>query len=130
LYDQTDVTSNTPGVYTNLIPARSLQSRQGVPNASAASAPLNVQSIGVEKEFSLSTFLVGGKTLLVITLQNPTLTDYTGAAFTDTLPVGLSIASPSEAATTCAGGVGQTDASSVSLSGGRFSGGRFSRRTV
>ena len=46
-----NVTSSTPGIYTNTIPAGAIGTQQGVTNSSPASAPLNVQAVGVEKAF-------------------------------------------------------------------------------
>ncbi|HUI89717.1 MAG TPA: hypothetical protein VLX61_13450, partial [Anaerolineales bacterium] len=88
------VTSSTPGLYTNSIPASAVQTQQGVTNANAASAPLNVQAIGITKSFTPSNFQAGGTTTLNIVLQNPSSTQYTSAAFTDNLPNGITIASP------------------------------------
>ena len=111
-----NVTSTTPGVYTNLIPANSIVSQQGATNASAASAPLNVQAISVGKTFSPSSVQVGGTSTLTITLNNPSGSDYTSAAITDNLPAGLTIFS-APASPQCGGTVTSTS-SSVTLSGG------------
>src|SRR6185369_8042244 len=51
-----NVTSNVQGAYTNRIPANSLQTQQGVTNATAAIARLSAQQIGVAKRFSPATF--------------------------------------------------------------------------
>ncbi len=110
------VTSTTPGIYTNTIPASAIHTQQGVTNASAASAPLNVQAIGIKKSFSPTNFQSGGTSTLTITLQNPSSAAYTGVAFTDTLPAGLTVAS-APASPQCGGTVTNT-ASSVKLSGG------------
>ncbi|MBA3073493.1 MAG: hypothetical protein FP831_07850, partial [Anaerolineae bacterium] len=42
-----NVTSDIAGVYLNTIPARAITTQQGVTNSSAASAPINFQSIGM-----------------------------------------------------------------------------------
>ncbi len=111
------VTSVTPGVYTNVIPTGAIQSQQGVTNTGAATAPLNVQEIGLTKSFSPNNFQVGGSSTLTIGLQNPSPLPYTGVALTDTLPDGLMIASPANEATTCPGGSVSVTGSSVTLTG-------------
>lgn len=100
---QFNVSSTVPGVYNNLIPAGTLRSSQGVTNASAASAPLNVQAIGVAKVFSPNSIQAGGVSRLRITLQNPSPTPYTAAAFTDLLPTGLRVANVPDATITNCG---------------------------
>ncbi len=110
------VTSSTPGVYTNLIPPRSISAQQGVSNASAASAPLNVQAIGISKAFSPSGFQVNGTSTLTITLQNPTANPFSSVAVTDNLPAGLTI-SGTPVTPQCGGTVSSTS-SSVTLTGG------------
>ncbi len=100
-----NVTSVTAGAYTNTIPANAISTQQGVTNTSPVSAPLNVQSVGVEKAFSPTSFQGGSNTTLTITLQNPTGSDYTGVSISDTLPgAALSVVSGS-ATTTCGGTV-------------------------
>jgi len=110
-----NVTSNIQGVYTNGIPANSLQTQQGLTNATAAIARLSAQEIGVAKRFSPSTFSAGGTTTLIITLQNPTGSPYTDVNFTDNLPAPLTVVSVT--ANTC-GGTISTTSTSVSFAGG------------
>jgi LPXTG-site transpeptidase (sortase) family protein len=117
-----NVYSTTQGYYTNTIPAGptpgSISTRQDVTNVNAASAPLNVQNVGITKAFLPASIVAGATSTLTITLQNPTGTAYTGAGITDTLPAGLIIAGPGS--TNCGGGIvtavvgGQT----VQLTGG------------
>ena len=111
-----NVVSTTPGVYTNIIPANAIHTQQGVTNSSAAQAPLNVQADGITKTFSPVAFLTGGASTLTITLKNPTASPYTGAAITDNLPAGLTVAS-APASPQCSGSITST-ATSISLSGG------------
>jgi uncharacterized repeat protein (TIGR01451 family) len=98
-----DVSSTVQGAYTNRIPASSLHTQQGVTNATAAVARLSAQAIGVAKQFSPSRFPVGGTTTLIITLQNPTVSPYTGVNFTDNLPAPLTVVGVT--ANTCGGTV-------------------------
>ncbi len=101
------VASNTQGAYTNTIPAGpatvnpgAIQTREGVTNASAASAPLNVQAFNVTKSFGTSPVAVGQLSLVTITIQNIATLDYTGVDLNDVLPAGLEYISGTEA-TTC-----------------------------
>jgi LPXTG-site transpeptidase (sortase) family protein len=110
-----NVTSNGQGAYTNNIPANSLQTQEGLTNSTLATARLNVQEVGVAKQFSPGTFSAGGTTTLIITLQNPTGSPYTGVSFTDNFPAPLTVVSVG--ANTCGGTVSST-ANSVSLAGG------------
>jgi len=110
-----NVTSNVQGAYTNTIPAQSLQTQQGLTNATAAIARLSAQAIGVAKRFLPSTFSAGGTTSLIITLQNPTASPYTGVNFTDNLPAPLTVVSVT--ANTC-GGTVSTTSTSISFAGG------------
>ncbi len=87
-----NVTSLVSGVYVNTIQAYAIHDKQSVTNASAASAPLNYQSVGMSKDFSPSSIQQGGISTLTITLQNPSTSDYTGVDLTDNLPAGLTIA--------------------------------------
>ncbi len=111
-----EVTSNTQGPYTNRIPANALGTQQGVTNTSPATARLNVQEVGIAKRFSPPTFSAGGTTTLIITLQNPKSTPYTGARFTDNLPSPLTAVSVT--ANSCGGTVSITPSTAVSLTGG------------
>ena len=110
------VTSITPGTYTDTIPANAIQTQQGVSNTASAAAPLNVQSVGIQKAFSPVEFQQGGTSTVTITLQNPSTSDYTNASFVDNLPAGVTVDS-SPASPQCSGAITST-ASSVSLNGG------------
>jgi len=112
-----NVTSNVQGAYTNRIPANSLRTFENLTNATQATARLNVDAIGLTKRFSPPTFSAGGTTTLIITLQNPTASPYTGAAVTDNLPSPLTVAGA--ASSTCVPpGTVSTTATSVTLAGG------------
>jgi LPXTG-site transpeptidase (sortase) family protein len=114
-----NVTSTVSGIYTNSIPADSIQTQQGVTNGSSASATLNVQDIGLVKVFSPTNFLAGETTTLTITLRNPTSSAYTGVQLSDTLPGDVLTVVPGSASTTCGGTVSITLPRTVSLTNGR-----------
>ena len=114
-----NVTSTVSGAYVNTIPIDALQTAQGATNTSPASAPLNVQGIGVEKSFSPEGFQAGSTTTLTITLQNPTSSPLTGVSASDMLPGTTLTVVPGTASTTC--GTGTASAilpRTVSLTGG------------
>lgn len=117
-----NVTSTIQGVYTNTIPAGpapgAIQTQQGVTNASAATAPINVQAIGISKAFNPTSIQAGGTSTLTITLQNPSNAAYTGVSVSDTLPGTVLTVVPGTAATTCGGTVSTTLPRTVSLTGG------------
>ncbi len=110
-----NVTSNAQGVYINRIPANSLHTQQGPTNATAAVARFSAQGIGLAKRFSPSTFSAGETTTLIITLQNPTASPYTGVNFTDNLPAPLTVVSVT---TNTCGGTVSTTPTSISFTGG------------
>src|SRR5690606_5742805 len=96
------------GVFVNSIPAGpggpgSLKTDQGVTNPTAASAPLNIQPVGLTKSFSPANFQAGGITTLTITLQNPTGFDYTNVGISDTLPGVLLVADSANVTNACGG---------------------------
>lgn len=110
-----NVTSGVQGNYTNRIPANALQTQQGLTNPAQATTRLRVQEVGVSKRFSPSTFAAGSTTTLIITLQNPTATAFTGTSITDNLPAPLTVVGLVE--NTCGGSV-STTSTSVTLRGG------------
>ncbi len=116
---QFNVTTSESGIYTNSIPAASIQTQQGVTNGSPATATLNVQDIGLSKAFSPPSFQAGTTTTLTITLRNPTASAYTGVQLSDTLPGNVLTVVSGSASTTCGGTVTITPPRTVSLSGGR-----------
>ena len=83
-----NVQSATSGSYTNTIAAGAVTSSIGS-NVVATSDTLNVARPDISKAFSVATIPLNSTTTLTITLSNPTATAMTGAAFTDTLPAGL-----------------------------------------
>jgi uncharacterized repeat protein (TIGR01451 family) len=111
-----NVRSATSGTYTNTIPAGALSSSIGT-NAVGTSDTLNVARPNISKAFSASTVPLNGTATLTITLSNPTGTAMTGAAFTDTMPAGLTASTPGG---TCVGTktAGGSPVSTVSLVAG------------
>ena len=108
-----NVQSATSGSYTNTIAAGGVTSSIG-PNATGTSATLNVARPNITKAFSVATVPLNSAATLTITLSNPTATAMTGAAFTDTLPAGLTAATPSGICV----GTKAASGSTVSISGG------------
>ena len=92
-----NVTSSTPGVATNTIPAGALVTAQGS-NAVPATATLSVVAIAaptVSKIFVPNATAVGGTATLQIRLNNPNTRATTlTSVFTDTFPAGMTVANP------------------------------------
>ena len=92
-----NVTSSTPGVVTNTVPAGALVTAQGS-NAVPATATLSVVAIAaptVGKSFVPSATAVGGTATLQLRLNNPNSRATTlSALFTDTFPAGMTVATP------------------------------------
>ena len=109
------VTSDVQGPYTNRIPASSLTTQQGLTNSNAASSTLNVQEIDLNKRFSSGTVNVGDTFNLIITLENPKSTPYTGVTFTDNLPAPMIVAG--NPTNTCGGTLTAANGS-ITLTGG------------
>jgi uncharacterized repeat protein (TIGR01451 family) len=87
-------------------------------------APAAQAAVIVNKTFSPASMTVGGTSTLTITLGNTGAAAATAAAFTDTFPSGLVVASPSNVATTCGGTATAVPGSgSVALSGGTIAAG-------
>ncbi len=85
----------------------SLQTDQGVTNGTPARAELTIQPVGIQKAFAPGTIDAGDTSILTITLQNPTGSDYTGVGLTDnlaTMGAGFTIAG-APTANTCGDGV-------------------------
>ncbi|MDX2255926.1 MAG: hypothetical protein NW214_10445 [Pseudanabaenaceae cyanobacterium bins.39] len=110
------VTSSSAGNLTNVIPAGGVRSFQGAANTQPAEATLtNLAGLGIGKSFVPSTVNPGDKTRLTITIINARPVDLSNLSLTDTLPTGLTIASPPNTTTNCPNGVVTTTTDSVSL---------------
>ncbi len=108
-----NVTSLVQGSYSganaNTIPAGPpgvngpIQTREGVTNASPASADLHVQAFTLTKAFATSPIAAGDTSVVTISIQNHAPFDYTQAALDDVLPAGLEYV-PGSQSTTCGAG--------------------------
>src|SRR5208282_4433269 len=95
--------SPTPGTSTNTVAAGALQTSQGN-SASAASANLIITAAAptVAKAFAPTTIASGGTSTLTLSLGNSNATAATlSAVLTDTLPAGMTVATPSVIGGTC-----------------------------
>lgn len=105
-----DVTSSTPGVYTNSIAAGQLSTSAGVNQdpafASLAVGPGALVPPTVSKAFAPGFMSVNGVSTLTVTLGNQNASPLTlGADLVDTLPAGVVVATPNGLAGTCTGTV-------------------------
>ena len=138
-YAEIDVTAAAQGDYVNTINSGALTaSAGGVPvnNAQPTSDTLRVKvPLSIHKAFTNLTLDAGNPVgfttgtdskspgtplTLTVRLDNSNSVGLTGAAFTDTLPTGLVVATTPAASTTCAGGsvVAAASATQFRLSGG------------
>ena len=102
---QVDVTASNLGVYTNTIPKETVTSNEGLKNPNDAVATLNVLNPPVvSKTFSPAAVKAGEVSTLTVTIVNANAQTLSGAALTDNLPSGLTVANPPNASTTCSGG--------------------------
>ncbi len=108
-----NVQSANVGSYTNTLAAGAVNSSIGT-NATGTSATLDVSLPGVVKVFSANTAPLNTTATLTIILSNPSAAAMTGAAFTDTLPAGLTASAPGG---TCVG-TKSASGSTVSITGG------------
>jgi uncharacterized repeat protein (TIGR01451 family) len=119
-----NVTPTSSGLDDNSVTLN--DSQFGTDNTATAS--LNVIAPPtIAKSFSRSSIPFGGSTPLSFTIDNPNASDQlTGVGFTDNLPAGLVVATPSNGLTgSCGGGTitANPDASSISLTGATLAGG-------
>jgi hypothetical protein len=98
-----NVTAATPGVQNNV--TSTVSDAEGVFGGAASATTTVVNPPTISKAFADTTLdLFGPPTTLSFTVGNPNTTTLTGLAFFDTLPVGVSLATPdSGLVTTCAG---------------------------
>lgn len=105
---QVDVVSTTASVYTNTIPAGAPLANNEVV-AQDASASLTVirrdamPPRASSKTFSPNSIISGQTSQMTITLANDNVLPLTNTNLNDNLPAGMTLASPPNASTTCAG---------------------------
>lgn len=117
------VTSNTPNLYTNTIPANTVTTVEGRTNINPATDTIRVTSLTMSKAFYPTYVQNGGSTTLTITLQNTTNSDIVNVSLTDNLPGnatdGVRVAAVPNVVNTCGGGVTAVAGTGViSLAGG------------
>ena len=99
--------SGTAATATNTIAAGSVTSTEGFVNPAAATANIQrvLTNVTLNKSFSPATVLVGGVSQLTINVLNTNAgaIALTNAALTDTLPLGMIVATPPAASNTCGG---------------------------
>jgi Domain of unknown function DUF11 len=114
------ISTNVTAISTVTNTTSTVRATQGG-NGNAASATLTVSSLSpptVTQAFGTGSTTVGGTTSLTITITNPNAgSALSGLAFTDNLPAGLVVATPSALSSTC-GGTASAGGGTASLSGG------------
>jgi hypothetical protein len=114
-----NVTGTAAGAQNNTTGA--VTSVEGGTGGTASASVSVVAPPAIAKAFNPTTIAINTHSTLTITITNPAANTVaeTGVAFTDTLPVGIVIATPNALTNTCGGAVTATAGSgSVSLVGG------------
>lgn len=112
--------SATVGAHTNDIPIGALTTAEGATNHTSTSDSVNVQSLGIDKDFTETQIAIGATTPLTLTLTNPSPKEFTNASLVDVLPEGLVFVNDGSASTTCPSGniaIGGTNNDTLTLSG-------------
>lgn len=95
-----NVTSSTPGTHTNT--SGDLTSSAGNSGTAEADLTVDVGLPGFSKSFSPSTVPIGDRSTLTFTIDNSLNPSAVATIdFTDQLPIGMQIAAPANASTTC-----------------------------
>ncbi|MBI1214672.1 MAG: DUF11 domain-containing protein [Alphaproteobacteria bacterium] len=134
-YAEIDVTSSSEGDYVNTIPANGVTATIGgapAKNSQPASDTLHVKTpVTINKAIDgdtldsgnpagfttgTATRTPGSAATMTIKLTNPNSAALTEAAFTDTFPSGLAVATTPSASTTCSGGTVTAPASATQIS--------------
>jgi uncharacterized repeat protein (TIGR01451 family) len=112
-----DVTSSTPGAYTNTTGSIT-STNGGTGNTASANFAVGLAP-SISKAFGTSTISLGGSTSLTFTIANSNAgSTLSGVAFTDPMPAGLAVATPNGLTGSCGSGSVTTTATSVTLSNG------------
>lgn len=120
-----NVTSNRAGGITNVIPASSLVSDQGLSNTGPAMTSLSTSAnLGVVKQFTPNVIKPGETSRLRITINNPTNKTVSNLSVTDSFPNGLAVSGTGNPVTNCSGAAITATGSPVVLkvTGGTLSG--------
>ncbi|WP_321343467.1 autotransporter outer membrane beta-barrel domain-containing protein [Breoghania sp.] len=114
------VQAGTAGSYTNT--SGTLTSSAGASGTAAASLTVDAARLQFDMAFSSASAGIGETVALTYTITNPTATVVTAVAFSNSLPAGLEVATPSGVTTTCGGGTASATegGSTVSLAGTFF----------
>jgi uncharacterized repeat protein (TIGR01451 family) len=112
------ISSSIAGNLTNTIPAKTISSREGALNSSAASASITFLPFpGISKSFSPNKISPGGVSRLTVQISNFGTSSLSGVALTDNLPADLSFAPAPNLNTNCAGGSVTTFNNQLRLTG-------------
>jgi uncharacterized repeat protein (TIGR01451 family) len=111
------VSSATDNVYNNTVTINSTTAGTGALSTSSATLTV-IDPPSITKAFGAATVPLNGTTSLTFTITNSNVNSVlNGIAFTDSLPAGLVVATPSGISTTCSGtATAVAGSSSVSLS--------------
>ena len=95
-----DVTSSTPGTHNNV--SGTLTSSVGSSGTASADVTVDTDSPGFSKSFSPASVKYGDRSTLTFTIDNTAnANDVYNLSFTDEFPLGMVIADPANASTTC-----------------------------
>ncbi len=97
-----NVKGTAAGAQNNITGA--VTSVEGGTGGTASASVTVVAPPAISKSFGAATIPLNGTTSLSFTITNPNTVGLTGVGFTDTLPVGLVIATPNGLTGTCGGG--------------------------
>jgi uncharacterized repeat protein (TIGR01451 family) len=112
------VAGSTDGVFNNTVTINSTAAGTGAQSTSSASLTV-IAPPAITKAFGAATIPLNTSTSLTFTLTNPnTNSTLTGIAFTDSLPLGMVVATPTNLNSTCSGtAAAVSGSSSASVSG-------------
>jgi len=121
-YVSVSVSSTSTGSYTDNVAIGAVTSTNAASNTAAASAKLTVATVappGVAITFNQNQIGVNGSSLLTISIaNNNNSVALSGVNFTDSLPSGISVATPSGLNTSGCGATVTVGSGSITLTGG------------